>query len=353
MSISKQAFGQTGDGVSVDLWTLANDNGLQTTITNYGGRVVTLLAPDRDGNIADVVLGFDDLAGYLGPEPFFGALVGRCANRTGAACFTLNGVEYHLTQNDGRNHLHGGAKGFDKVVWQAREANGADGPQLTLSYLSPDGEEGYPGALETTVTYTLTADNALRIDYDAVPDADTVVNLTNHSYFNLAGEGSGDILGHELWIAAQRFTVVDPELIATGELRAVQGTPMDFLRSTLIGARIGADDEQLRRGEGYDHNWALNSRPETPTRVIELYEPTSGRVLEVWTTMPGVQFYSGNQLAKSPVTGKGGHVYDKHAGLCLETQHFPNAANIADFPSPVVRAGDRFRQTTLYRFATR
>lgn len=353
MTITRELFGTTHAGVPVDLFTLTNTHGMTATITNYGGKVVTLFAPDRVGAFADVVLGFDDLAPYLAPNPFFGTLVGRCANRTANAQFTLNGTVYHLTPNEGRNHLHGGAVGFDKVVWDAHASEGANGPQLALTYRSPDGEQGYPGTLDVTVTYTLTHDDALDIRYDAVADKDTVVNLTNHSYFNLAGAGAGSILDHVLRIAAAAFTPTDAEQIPTGEIRPVDGTPMDFRAPTRIGARIGTDDEQLHRGEGYDHNWVLNNDAGRVMPVIELHEPGSGRVLTVTTTAPGVQFYAGNKLGRNVVTGKGGAVYAKNAGLCLETQHFPDATNHPNFPSPVLRAGEHYHQHTVYRFSTR
>lgn len=352
MAIVKQPFGETRDGTPVDLYTLTNDHGLRATITNYGGKIVTLAVPDRHGVPADVALGFDTLEGYLQPNPFFGTIVGRCANRIGGARFTLNGVDYRLTPNEGRHHTHGGRVGFDKVVWAAEAAAGAAGPQVTLRYVSADGEEGYPGTLAVTVRYTLIGDG-LRLEYEAIPDRDTVVSLTNHTYFNLAGEGSGTILDHRLRIDADHFTAIDEECVTTGELRPVSGTPMDFTRPTRIGERIAADDEQLRRGAGYDHNWVLRGDPAAATGVIELHEPVSGRLLAVSTTAPGVQFYAGNKLERRVVRGKGGKVYKNHAGLCLETQHFPNAANHRHFPSPVVRAGERYQQRTVYRFSAR
>lgn len=353
MTITGRPFGRTRDGTAVDLYTLTNSNGMRAMITNYGGKIVTLTAPDRRGRFADVVLGFDTLEGYLAPNPFFGTIVGRCANRIGNARFALNGVEHRLTPNEGAHHSHGGEIGFDKVVWAADAMDAVAGPQLTLRYTSAGGVEGYPGTLAASVRYTLTDENGLRIDYDAVPDRGTIVSLTTHSYFNLAGEGAGDILGHELQIDADRFTAINEGRFTTGELRPVAGTPMDFRSPTEIGLRSAVDDQQLRWGVGYDHNRALNSDPTEPTKVIELHEPGSGRLLHVSTTAPGVQFYAGNKLERRVVIGKGGKVYTNHAGLCLETQHFPNAANHPHFPSPIVRAGQHYRQVTLYRFLIR
>ncbi len=352
-TITQQPFGSTREGVPVELFTLTNAHGLTTTITNYGGKVVTLFAPDRAGVLADVVLGFDDLAGYLAPNPFFGTLVGRYANRIRGARFTLNGIVHHLTPSEGGNSLHGGAVGFDKVIWDAHASEGANGPQLALTYRSRDGEEGYPGTLDVTVTYTLTNDDALDIRYDAVTDKDTVVNLTNHSYFNLAGAGAGTILDHVLRINAAAFTPTDAGQIPTGEIRPVDGTPMDFREPTRIGARIARDDAQLHHGGGYDHNWVLNGDAEETAPAVELYEPGSGRVLTVVTTAPGVQCYTGNKLGRNVVVGKGGATYGQHAGICLETQHFPDAPNQPHFPSPVVRAGEHYRQRTIFRFSTR
>ncbi len=355
MPTTQTLFGHNQVGEPVHLYALTNARGSAASITDYGGRLVSLTVPDRDGRLADIVLGYDDLSDYLNPNPFFGAIVGRCANRIANASFSLNGHIFALSPNEGAHHSHGGYIGFDKVVWSAQASEHSDGPQLRLRYLSRDGEQGYPGNLATTITYTLTHDNALRIDYEAEPDADTIVSLTNHSYFNLAGAGNGTILDHELMIDADYFTPIDEERVTTGELYHVAGTPFDFRRLTPIGERMGIDDEQLRRGIGYDHNWALNDRQPVPTKAVELYEPRSGRVLEVWTNAPGVQFYAGNKIDKDNrvVIGKGGVVYKRWAGLCLETQHFPNAANHPQFPSPVVRAGDCYRQTTLYKFSVR
>lgn len=354
MSISHIPWGEAAGGAPVDLYTLINRHGVEARITNYGGIVVNLRVPDRDGHLADVVLGFDRLEPYLARHPYFGALVGRVANRLGGATFTLDGVEYHVTKTHGEDHLHGGINGFDRQVWAAHASETADGARLELAYHSPDGEEGYPGNLDINVTYTLTDDNALVIDYRATPDADTLVNLTNHSYFNLAGAGEGDILGHVLTLHADAFTPTNAQQIPTGEVRPVDGTPFDFRQPTAIGARINADDEQLRLGSGYDHNWVLPGRTTTPALAAEVYEPTSGRVLAVWTTEPGVQFYAGNKLGSDgEIIGKGGKVYGPHAGLCLETQVWPDAIHHANFPSPIVRAGGTYHQTTVFKFTAR
>lgn len=354
MSITRQGWGQTADGRAVDLYTLVNGQGIAASITNYGGAVVTLHVPDRDGRWADVVLGYDRLEPYLARHPYFGVIVGRVTNRTGGASFQLNGVEYHLAKNQGDNHAHGGFEGFDRKVWEAQPEETADGPRLVLTYLSPDGEEGYPGALHVRLVYTLTHDNALRIDYHAVPDQATIVSLTNHSYFNLAGAGAGSVMDHILWLDADQYTPTDAAQVTTGERRSVEGTPFDFRQPTRLGLRADADDEQLRLAGGYDHNFILKTTPDHPSLVGSLYEPTSGRLMEVWTTAPGVQLYAGNKLgASEPVIGKGGRVYEDHAGVCLETQELPNAANQPGFPSPIVQAGAVYRQTTLYRFTTR
>jgi aldose 1-epimerase len=351
MTITKQAFGNMPDGTPVDLYTLTNANGLETKITTYGGAVVSLLAPDREGKLDDVVLGLETLAEYIEKSPYFGCITGRYANRIAKGKFTLNGVEYSLAQNDGENHLHGGLRGLGKVVWAAEELSSDEGVGLKLTYLSRDGEENYPGNLSIAVTYTLTDDNELRIDYLATTDQDTIVNLTNHTYFNLAGAGSGDILKHKLMIAADRFTPIDNTLIPTGELRNVESTPLDFRQLTPIGARIGQDNEQLNFAGGYDHNWVLNSADGSLALAARVQEPTTGRVMEVYTTEPGIQFYSGNFLDGS-ITGKGGKVYAKRSGLCLETQHFPDSPNKPNFPSIVLKPGETYQTTTSYKFTT-
>jgi aldose 1-epimerase len=349
-ALKQDRFGTTTDGHEVVVYTLTNRNGVEARITNYGATLVSLKVPDRHGKLADVVLGYDSYEGYLGNSPYIGAIVGRYANRIARGRFTLNGVEYKLAVNNGENHLHGGKVGFDRVLWEAKASKSADGMALTLSYLSRDGEEGYPGNLSVRVTYTLTNSNALRIDYYATTDKDTLVNLTQHSYFNLAGQGNGDILGHQLTINADSFTPVDAGSIPTGELRSVKGTPFDFTTPTAIGARINQSDEQLGFGKGYDHNFVLNGKPGTLRQAARVFEPTTGRVMEVWTTEPGVQLYTGNFLDGSKV-GKDKKVYQVHYGLCLETQHFPDSPNKPKFPSAVLRKGQTYTTTTVYRFS--
>ncbi len=345
-------FGKLPDGSVAYIYTLANANRVEARITNYGGRIVSLSVPDRAGKLADVVLGFDSLAEYLSNGgTFFGALIGRYANRIGGARFTLDGVAYQLEKNDGANSLHGGSHGFDKRLWAPRVL--PDGG-LELTYHSKDGEEGFPGNLTATVTYHWNDANELRIDYRAVTDKDTVVNLTNHSYFNLKGAGAGDILGHVLTIHASRFTPVDSGLIPTGELRSVAGTPFDFRAPMAIGARIGQKDEQLQRGRGYDHNFVLDTQANGKQAnrlqlAARVEEPESGRVLEVSTTEPGVQLYTGNFL-DGKVRGKGGKVYPHRGAFCLETQHFPDSPNKPEFPSVVLHPGREFEETTVFRF---
>jgi len=350
-STTKKSFGKTPDGQPVDLFVLTNKNGAEVSITNYGGAVVSLKVPDRSGKLADVVLGYDGIDGYVNDKSYFGALVGRYGNRIGHAQFVLDGKTYTLAENNGENSLHGGVKGFNKAVWTAKTLSKKDGQLLELSYLSKDGEEGFPGNLKVTVTYTWTDANALKIEYSATTDKKTVVNLTNHSYFNLAGQGSGDILGHLMTIEADKFTPVDSGLIPTGELRDVAGTPFDFRNSTAIGARISQDDEQLKLGGGYDHNFVLRrSAGSSESLAARVVEPTSGRVLEVWTTEPGVQFYTGNFLdGKS--AGKGGATYPKRSAFCLETQHFPDSPNQPKFPSVALNPGERYHTITTYKFS--
>jgi len=353
-AIASAPFGVTPGGVAVQLYTLRNRHGMQASIATYGGIVTSLTAPDRAGHFADVVLGYDSLDGYLKQSPYFGALVGRYANRIARAKFALNGVTYTLAINNGANSIHGGRVGFDKVVWKVTNAAVTpEGPQLTLSYLSRDGEEGYPGNLSVTATYTLTEDDAVRLEYRATTDQDTVVNLSQHSYFNLRGAGHpGDVLGHIVEIKADRFTPVDEGLIPTGELRPVAGTPFDFRRPMAIGARIGEADPQLRFGKGYDHNWILNARPGELALDATVYEPESGRVLEVLSTQPGLQFYTGNFLDGS-ITGKDGRVYAFRDGFCMEPQHFPDSPNHPGFPSTVLKPGETYRNTIVFRFTAR
>lgn len=349
MPITRDTFGVTTDGVAIDRYTLVNPNGLEADIITYGGTLISLRVPDRSGVLADVVLGFDTLEPYLGEHPYFGSLIGRYANRIAGGRFELNGHSYALACNDGPNHLHGGPHGFHRTVWSAREDASADGSSLELTYLSRDGEEGYPGNLSVTVVYTLTDQDELRIDYTATTDQATIINLTNHSYFNLAGHGN--ILGHELELAASHFLPIDPTSIPLGELRPVQGTPMDFTTPTVIGNQIDVDDEQIRYAQGYDHTWVFDKESGSLEMVGRLSEPTTGRVMEVYTTEPGVQFYSGNLLDGS-LTGKGGQIYTKHSGLCLEMQHFPDSPNHPQFPSTVLRPDETYCQTTIYRFSS-
>jgi len=344
-------FGTTGEGQAAQLYTLTNQHGMRVTITNYGGIVTSLLVPDRAGSLGDVVLGYDRLSDYVEGSPYFGALVGRYGNRIANGRFTLDGVEYTLAVNNVPNHLHGGITGFDKVVWDAEPYAESDEVGVRLSYTSVDGEEGYPGNLAVTVTYALTNENELRVDYILETDQATVANVTHHGYFNLAGHASGDVLSHELLLDADRFTPVDEGLIPTGELRDVAGSPMDFRIPSPVGERIDADYEQLRYGGGYDHNWVLNGESGTLRLAARVSEPTTGRVMEVYTTEPGIQFYAGNFLDGTNV-GKGGVAYSRRTGLCLETQHFPDSPNHPEFPSTVLRPGERYQSTTVYRFLT-
>jgi len=346
--ILKTAFGELADGTPVELYTLKNANQVEAQITNYGGIIVALKVPDQAGNLADVTLGFENLEGYLSGHPYFGAIIGRYGNRIGKGCFSLDGVEYTLAQNNNGNHLHGGLQGFDKVVWKAQIIDTENGQVLQLNYVSQDGEEGYPGTLDVTVTYTLTAENALRIDYQATTDKKTVVNLTNHAYFNL--RETGDILGHQIQINADRFTPVDAGLIPTGELRPVAGTPFDFRQMKVIGEDIHAEDEQIKNGNGYDHNFVLNPTDNELNFAAKVVESTTGRILEVFTSEPGLQFYTGNFL-DGTLTGKNGVVYAHRTGFCLETQHFPDSPNKPEFPSTVLAPGEVYQSTTVYKFS--
>lgn len=352
--ITKASFGKTADGQNVDIFTLTNKRGLEVKITNFGGIITSLKVPDRNGKLDDIVLGFDNLDAYVKGNPYFGALIGRYGNRIAKGRFTLNGHEYKLAVNNGENHLHGGIKGFDKVVWTAQPARIRDGVALKLTYLSKDGEEGYPGNLKVIVVYRLMNTNELKISYSATTDKDTVVNLTSHSYFNLAGQGNGDILNHELFINAARFTPTDAGSIPTGELKSVTGTPFDFQNSAMqkIGTRINNDDEQLKFGNGYDHNFVLNGPIGKLHQAAVAYEPTSGRLMEIWTTEPGIQFYSGNFL-DGTLTGKDGKVYQRRFGFCLETQHFPDSPNQPSFPTTVLRKGELYHSLTIHKFKTR
>ena len=348
-TITKAPFGRTPEGQPVDIYTLRNANGVEARICNYGRIVVSLKVPDKNGKFGDVVLGYDDLDSYIKNNPFFGCVVGRYANRIAKGKFTLNGKEYTLAVNNGPNALHGGLKGFDKVVWEAKSIVSSRGPALELRYLSKDGEEGYPGNLSVTAVYTLTADNGLRLDYTATTDKDTVINLSQHSYFNLAG--SGDVLNHEVMIAADKFTPVDATMIPTGELRPVKGTPLDFTKPMKIGARLNADDEQIKLGSGYDHNYVLDKPAGKLALAARIFEPTSGRVMEVLTTEPGLQFYTANHL--DGITGKGGWVYQKRNAFCMEPGHFPDSPNHPSFPSTVLRPGQEYKNTIIYRFSVK
>ena len=348
-TVTKESFGKTAAGENVDLYTLRNVKGVEAKITNLGGIVVSLKVPDRTGKFDDVVLGFNDLDSYLKPHPYFGALIGRYGNRIAKGRFTLNGVEYKLAVNNGENHLHGGIKGFDKVIWTGREMRTKAGPAVVLTYLSKDGEEAYPGKLNVSVVYTLTNNNELKIDYSATTDKDTVTNLTHHSYFNLAGEGNDDILNHRVTIHASRFLPTDAGSIPTGELRRVAGTPFDFLTPHTIGERINQDEEQLKLGNGYDHTWIINGRSGMLRLAAQAYESTSGRRMQVWTTEPGMQFYTGNFL-DGTLTGKSGKIYQRRYGFCFETQHYPDSPNHPAFPTTTLKKGARYRSTTIYRF---
>ena len=352
-TIRKESFGKAASGEQIDLYTLSNEKGLEVAITNFGATVVVLKVPDRTGKAADVVLGFDALEGYENGTAYFGATVGRYGNRIGGGKFSIDGRTFTLPKNNGDNTLHGGIVGFDKKVWKAREIASKGGESLEFSYLSADGEEGFPGNLSVKVVFALPADrNELKIDYTATTDKDTVLNLTNHSYFNLAGEGKGDILDHVLTLHAKQFTPVDKTLIPTGELRDVAGTPMDFTRATAIGKRINENNEQLVFGKGYDHNWVIASEGRKGlTLAAEAYDPKSGRRLEVLTTEPGVQFYSGNFLDGSK--GKANKAYGQRAAFCLETQHFPDSPNHPNFPSTLLKPHSVFRSQTVFRFSTK
>jgi aldose 1-epimerase len=351
MDIKKQPFGKTTDGKAVDIYTLVNKNGSEVRITNYGGILQSLKVPDRYGNLGDVLLGYDSVEQYIKNSPYFGALIGRYGNRIAKGKFELDGKTYTLATNDGENHLHGGNVGFDKVLWDVKEITEDGAPGLELSYLSKDGEEGYPGNLKVTVKYLWTDDNELKIEYTATTDKPTVVNLTSHGYFNLTGKG--DILGHELMINADKFTPVVKGLIPTGEMAPVAGTPFDFRTPKPIGKDIDADNQQIEYGPGYDHNFVLNKGKEGEmTLAADVYDPETGRDMEVWTTEPGLQFYSGNFL-DGTITGKGGWVYEKHAAFCLESQHYPDSPNEPQWPTTTLRPGQVYNTKTVYKFSAR
>lgn len=354
-TITKADFGKTPEGQAVEIYTLHNAKGAEAKIMTYGGIVQSLTMPDKSGKLADVVLGFDTLEGYVNPTyvkgcPYFGALIGRYGNRIGAAKFTLEGQTYTLATNNGPNSLHGGLKGFDKVVWTAKPSVGVHGPQLVLAYVSKDGEEGFPGNLEVTAIYTLTEDNALKLEFTAHTDKPTVCNLTHHSYFNLAGQGNGDILGHLVYIKADKTTPVDSGLIPTGDLADVTGTPFDFRKPTAIGARINDPNTVLQYGPGYDHNWVINKPFGELGLQARVVEPTSGRVLEVWSDEPALQFYAGNFL-DGTLTGKGGKVYQRRTGFCMEPQHFPDSPNKPQFPTTELKPGQTYHNVIVYKFS--
>jgi aldose 1-epimerase len=346
-------FGKTKDGATVYRYVLTNKKNLEAVVISYGASLVQLKIPDRNGKIADVVLGYDDLDGYEQDKAYLGATVGRYANRIAGGQFVLDGTTFHIPKNNGANSLHGGIRGFNKKVWTGVDRSRPDAQIIELSYTSPDGEEGFPGVLKVTVTYTLPADKSeLRIDYSATTDKDTVLNLTNHSYFNLTGGATQEIVNHEVLLRAQAFTPVNSALIPTGELRPVAGTPFDFTKSTVIGARINEDNEQLKFGMGYDLNWVLEKKGTGVQLAAQAFEPTSGRVLEVLTTEPGIQFYTGNSL-DGTAHGKGGQIYARRTAFCLETQHYPDSPNQPSFPTTEIKPGQTYQSTTILRFSTR
>ena len=352
--MTKQPFGTLPDGKAVDAYTLVNAYGLEVKAITYGGIITSILVPDRMGKLGDIVLGYDSLAGYLKSSPYFGAIVGRYANRIANARFTLNGKTYTLPANDGKNSLHGGTTGFDKVLWDAQPLQEPGAVGLVLTHTSPAGDQGYPGALTVKVTYRLTDDGELRVDYEATSDAATPVNLSQHSYWNLGGAGKGDILGEWLTIYADSFTPIDSTLIPTGKLAGVEATPFDFRSATPIGARINATNEQLARGRGYDHNFVLLGAPSLDhlAHAASVFDPGSHRTLDVYTSEPGLQFYSGNFL-DGTITGKSGHAYQRRSGFCLETQHFPDSPNERAFPSTILRPGQTYRSRTIFVFGVR
>lgn len=351
MAITVKNLGTEIEGKSIVVYTLENSRGMKIEIMNYGGVVLSIEAPDRDGKLADVVLGYEDINDYTTSTTYFGAIIGRYANRIGGATIRINDKTYNLAMNDGNNHLHGGVKGFDKVFWNGKIVIDKYNEEvLELSYLSVDNEENYPGNLSVTVTYKLTESNSLEIDYYAKSDKDTVVNLTNHSYFNLSGHDSGNILNHKLKIISDKFTPTDSESIPTGEIYEVKGTPMDFTEFTRIGDRIEADYDQLNFAKGYDHNWILREQGDNLKKAAVVVDENSGRVLKVYTTKPGIQFYSGNYLSES-IIGKGGVRYRKRAGLCLETQYFPDSLKNPHFPNVILKAGEEYKHKTIYEFS--
>lgn len=349
--LSSRDYG-TFEGQPVKLFTLTNQHGMVAEVTDYGGVVVSLKTPDRDGGLADVVFGYDDLEAYLNDQGYLGAVAGRYANRIAKGAFEIDGTAYQLATNNGPNHLHGGVRGFNKRLWKSTPSMAGGQPQLKLEYLSPDGEEGYPGNLRVTMTYTLTAENGLRIDYHATTDKPTLCNPTHHSYWNLGGASSDSILGHQLQLHADRFTPTGSTGIPTGELRDVEGTPFDFREPHTVGERIDADDEQIKVGHGYDHNYVINGEAGTLRPVARVEDPESGRVMEVLSTDHGVQFYSGN-FFDGKVVGRNNRAFTYRSALCLECQRFPDSPNHADFPSATLRPGEVYEKTTVYRFSAR
>jgi aldose 1-epimerase len=350
MQIEKEEFGTAADGMTADLYTINNGRGMDVKVTNYGGIITSITVPDRLGIPGEIVLGFDSLQEYLGPHPCYGATIGRYANRIAKARFLLNGREYRLVANDGQNHLHGGRKGFDKVFWEAKEISSEENSALRLNYLSVDGEEGYPGNLSVSVTFSVTENDALKIDYLATTDRSTVLNLTNHSYFNLSAGGSADILDHELQIDADYYLPIDREALPLGAIRAVAGTPFDFRKTTPIGQRIGEKDEQLLFGEGYNHMWVLHGRGEAPTLAATVFDPKSGRTMELLTTEPGVQLFTAN-FPSDMFRGRSGAFCPSRGGFCLETQGYADAPNHPEYPSTFLHLGEVYRQTTIYKFS--
>ncbi len=352
-SVTRQPFGTLPDGSPVEIFTLTNAGGMEVRAMTFGGIIVSLRVPDRDRRIDDVVLGFDTAAEYVTKSsPYFGAIVGRYANRIAKGRFTLDGQAHQLAINNGPNHLHGGLTGFDKVIWRGEPFKNDAGSGVVFTHTSADGDQNYPGTLQARVTYTLTDRNELTVDYRATTDKPTIVNLTQHSYFNLAGQGSRTILGHQLQINADRYTPVDATLIPTGERSPVEGTPLDFRRQRVLGSYIDADHEQIRNGGGYDHNFVLRTAGTAPQLAARVFDPTTGRTLEIATTEPGLQFYSGNFL-DGTLVGKQGRVYQKRTGFCLETQHFPDSPNHPDFPSTVLRPGQEYTSRTVWTFGVR
>lgn len=352
IEMTKTDFGRAKDGTPVSLYTVTNKNGVKAVFTDFGAILVSLFVPDRDGNLADVVLGYDKVESYYDNGPNFGSTIGRHANRIGGAAFTLNGKEYRLDRNDGNNNLHGGFDGYHKRVWKADTYTTAAGQTVEFTYHSPDMDQGFPGNLDISVKYTLTEDNAIVIAYDAVTDQDTVVNLTNHSYFNLAGHDSGDTLKQKVWIDSEEFTFADEESIPNGEIRKTAGTPMDFTVSKPVSDGIDSDYDQIVWGKGFDHNWILKTQPGRLSKVASMQDDESGRVMDVYTDLPGMQFYSGNFLDGTEI-GKGGVPYIQRSGVCFETQYFPNAINVPAFAQPVLKAGEVYRTATVYKFYTR